>query len=215
MKILDFNGIKLTWLGHSSFKFRFNEKIMYIDPYEVKEHEKADLILITHGHYDHCSIPDLIKLTKQETIIVSTPDTTSKLAGKVEGGNLKLVKPGDSLELLGVKINAVPAYNLNKKFHPKANEWVGYVFVINDITFYHAGDSDFIPEMETLSADVVFLPISGTYVMDAREAVQAARKIMPKVVIPMHYGKIVGDKKDAEKFKEWCYFCEVKVMEKN
>ena len=215
MKILDFNGVKLTWLGHSSFKFTFDDKVMYIDPYDVKEHEKADLILITHGHYDHCSIPDLIKLTKQETIIVSTPDTTSKLSGKVQGGDLKLVKPGDTLELLGIKIDVVPAYNINKKFHPKANDWVGYVFQINNIKFYHAGDSDFIPEMENLSADVAMLPISGTYVMNAEEAVQAARKIMPKIVIPMHYGKIVGDKKDAEKFKEWCYFCEVKIMEKN
>ena len=95
MKILDFNGIRVKWLGHDAYRFDFDDKIMYIDPYEVKESDKADLILITHGHYDHCSIPDLQKLTKKETLIVTTPDTTSKMSGKVEGGNIKLVKPGD------------------------------------------------------------------------------------------------------------------------
>ena len=213
MKILEFNNVKVKWLGHDSFRFDFSGKIMYIDPYEVKEHDKADLILITHGHYDHCSIADLRKLVKDETIIITTPDTTSKLSGKVEGGHVKLAKPGDNFDVLGIKIKAIAAYNIDKQFHPKANQWLGYLFTINNITFYHAGDSDFIPEMEDLSADVAFLPVSGTYVMNAEEAAKAARKIMPKIAIPMHYGKIVGSKKDAEKFKELCTFCQVKIME--
>ncbi len=212
MRELDFSGIKVKWLGHSSFKFDFG-KILYIDPYEVHGHDKADIILITHGHYDHCSIKDLQKLTKENTIIITTPDTTSKLSGKVQGGNLKLAKPGDSFNLGDVKVQAVPAYNTNKDFHPKANEWVGYVIEINNLKFYHAGDTDFIPEMKEISVDVALLPVSGTYVMTVEEAAQAVEKIMPKIAIPMHYGKIVGDKTDGEKFKEKCTFCKVELMD--
>jgi L-ascorbate metabolism protein UlaG (beta-lactamase superfamily) len=212
MKILDFNGIKVKWLGHASYRFDFG-KIMYIDPYEVKETDKADIILITHGHFDHCSIPDLQRLTKEDTLIVTTPDTTSKLSGKVEGGKVKLVKPGDKFDYQGINIKVVPAYNLNKEFHPHDNDWVGYVFTINNIRFYHAGDTDLIPEMNDISADVVFLPVSGKYVMTAEEAALAAKKIMPKIAIPMHYGKIIGDKTDGKRFKELCKACEVKLMD--
>ena len=213
MKVLDFSGVKVKWLGHDSYKFMFDDKIMYIDPYEVKETDKADIILVTHGHYDHCSIQDLKKLIKQDTIIITTPDTTSKLSGKVQGGDMKLASPGKKFDVKGIKVEAVPAYNINKKFHPKENQWVGYVFTIKNIKFYHAGDTDFIPEMSDIQADVVFLPVSGTYVMTAEEAMHAAKKIMPKVAIPMHYGQIVGEKTDAVKFKEMCDFCRVEIMD--
>ena len=213
MKVLDFNGVKVKWFGHDSYKIEYGDKKIYIDPYEMKDSGKADIVLITHGHYDHCSIPDLQRLVKEDTLIVTTPDTTSKLSGKVKGGNLKLVKPGDAFRYQDVEIRAVPAYNIGKDFHPKENDWVGYVFKINNITFYHAGDTDFIPEMSEISADVAFLPISGTYVMDVQEALLAVRKIMPKIVIPMHYGKIVGEKSQAEKFKKLCTLCRVEIME--
>ncbi|NTV24137.1 MAG: MBL fold metallo-hydrolase [Nanoarchaeota archaeon] len=213
MKSLDINGIKIRWLGHDGYRFEFDGKIMLIDPFETAETEKADIILVTHGHYDHCSIADIQKLTKKETLIATTPDTTSKFSGKVQGGVIKLVKPGDSFEHLGIKIAAVPAYNINKPFHPKENLWVGYIFTIKGIRFYHAGDTDYIPEMADISADVVFLPVSGTYVMTAEEAVIAARKIMPKIAIPMHYGKIVGTKSDAETFAKGCTFCQVKILD--
>jgi L-ascorbate metabolism protein UlaG (beta-lactamase superfamily) len=213
MKTLDFNGIKVTWLGHDSFRFIFNKTILYIDPYEIKENDQADIILITHGHYDHCSIQDLKKLVKKDTLIVTTPDTTSKFSGKVQGGTIKLVKPGDSFIYRDIEIKAVPAYNTNKQYHPKENQWVGYILKINNIRFYHAGDTDFIPEMEDIQVDVAFLPISGTYVMNVEEAVAATRKIMPKIAIPMHYGKIIGSKADAQKYKELCTFCNVRIME--
>jgi L-ascorbate metabolism protein UlaG (beta-lactamase superfamily) len=212
MRVLDFSGIKVKWLGHDSYRFDFNGKIMYIDPYEVKETEQADIILITHGHYDHCSIEDLKKLVKDDTIIFTTPDTTSKLASKVHGGHIKLVKPGDAFVEGNIKINTVPSYNIDKEFHPKANEWVGYIFEINGIKFYHAGDTDLIPEMEEIQCDVAFLPVSGTYVMNVEQAVQAARMIMPKIAIPMHYGKIVGKVTDGEEFKRLCTFCRVEVF---
>jgi L-ascorbate metabolism protein UlaG (beta-lactamase superfamily) len=213
MKTLDFGGILVKWLGHDSYKFTFDSKVMYIDPFEVSETDKADIILITHEHYDHCSIKDLKNLVKQDTLIVTTPDTTSKLSGKVNGGTVKLVKPGDSFDYKNIKIKAVPAYNINKTFHPKENDWVGYVFTIKNIKFYHAGDTDFIPEMNDIQADVAFLPVSGTYVMTPEEAVKAAKKIMPKIAIPMHYGKIIGEKTDGEKFQKLCTFCQVKLMD--
>jgi L-ascorbate metabolism protein UlaG (beta-lactamase superfamily) len=213
MKILDISGIKMKWLGHDSFRFDFDGKIMYIDPFQVTDEEKADIILITHEHYDHCSIADLKKLTKESTLIVATPDVTSKLSGKVNSGKMQLVKPGDTFIYKDVKIRAVPAYNLDKPFHPKENEWLGYVFTIRGVTFYHTGDSDLIPEMSEIKCDVALLPISGTYVMTAAEAAEAAKIIKPKIAIPMHYGKIIGSKADAEKFKSLCTSCEVRIMD--
>ncbi len=213
MKTLDLNGVKLKWLGHDSFRFDFDNTILYIDPFEVKDEDKADILLITHEHYDHCSIADLKKLTKEDTLIVATPDVTSKLSGKVNIGKMQLIEPGKAFIYKGVKIKAVPAYNINKPFHPKDNMWVGYVFTIKNTTFYHAGDTDMIPEMSEIKCDVALLPVSGTYVMTVQEAVEAAKRIKPKIAIPMHYGKIIGTKSDAEKFKELCTFCEVEIMD--
>jgi L-ascorbate metabolism protein UlaG (beta-lactamase superfamily) len=213
MKVLDFNGVKVKWLGHDSFKFDFDNLKLYIDPFQVIDTDKADIILITHEHYDHCSIADLKKLVKEDTLIVATPDVTSKLSGKVNGGKIQLVKPGDKFIYKEIMIKAVPAYNTNKQFHPKDNLWVGYVFTIKGVTFYHAGDTDLITEMKDIKADVAFLPVSGTYVMNVNEAVDAAKIIMPKIAIPMHYGKIIGTKSDADKFKELCTFCDVRIMD--
>ncbi|MBN2422437.1 MBL fold metallo-hydrolase [Candidatus Woesearchaeota archaeon] len=214
MKVLNINNVKLKWLGQSSFKLEYGDLKIYIDPYQLSEEDKADIILITHGHYDHCSIADIAKLTKAETKIITTPDTTSKLASKVEGGNPILIKPGDKLELKkeDILVEAVPAYNTNKAFHPKDNQWVGYILTINKVRFYHSGDSDAIPEMNTIKADIVMLPVGGTYTMNAGEAAKIVNIIKPRIAIPMHYGKIVGSKTDAERFKELCQ-CEVRILD--
>ncbi|MEM3374208.1 MAG: MBL fold metallo-hydrolase [Candidatus Woesearchaeota archaeon] len=213
-EILDFNNVKVEWLGHDGFKFYYNGLFLYIDPFEAKDEklrDKSDIVLITHSHYDHCSEKDLKKIISEKTQIFCPYDVPDKL--KTIKANFNKMKPNDKLSYKDVIIEAVPSYNINKPFHPRQNEWLGFIFTINGIKFYHTGDSDFIPEMSEISCDVAFLPVSGTYVMNVNEAVEAARKIMPKVAIPMHYGKIVGEVSDAEKFKKLCTFCQVKIME--
>jgi L-ascorbate metabolism protein UlaG (beta-lactamase superfamily) len=186
---------RMTWLGHDVFKID-GSKSVYIDPYQIDAGDKADLILVTHDHFDHCSPEDVEKVQQPETVIVTEKDSAQKLSG--DG---KTVKPGDSLTIDNVKIEAVPAYNTNKDFHPKANGWLGFVLEMDGVRIYHAGDTDFIPEMKDLKVDIALLPVSGTYVMTADEAVEAALAIKPGVAVPMHYGAIVGDSTDADVFK--------------
>jgi L-ascorbate metabolism protein UlaG (beta-lactamase superfamily) len=188
----------IHWLGHASFKIT-GEKIVYIDPWKLKDGEPADIILITHNHYDHLSPEDVAKIATDRTWIVTTGDAAKKLSG-----NIKTIKPGDSIIVEGIKIEAVPAYNVNKNFHPKANNWVGFIVTINNKRIYHSGDCDFMPEMKNIKADIVLMPVGGTYTMTAEEAANAVNTINPEVAIPMHYDDIVGSKADAEKFRNFC-----------
>ena len=197
-EIMSVDNIK--WLGHDTFKIVENGVTIYTDPFKINSDEKADIIFISHGHYDHCSPDDVAKIASSSTTIITTPDCAKQLKG-----NIKTVKPGDKINIDKLEIKAVPAYNINKDFHPKANNWVGFVFSISNKKYYFTGDTDYIPEMDQLKEehiDIAFIPVSGTYVMDANEAVKATLAIMPKIAIPMHYGSIVGSKSDAEQFKE-------------
>ena len=187
---------KINWLGHDAFKIDAS-KCIYIDPYEIKSDAKADLILITHEHFDHCSPDDVAKIQMPETVIVTEKDSAQKVSGDV-----RLMKPGDSLSIDDIKIEAVPAYNTNKDFHPKKAGWLGFILEIDGVRVYHAGDTDFIPEMKDLNVDIALLPVSGTYVMTAQEAVKAALDIKPNIAIPMHYDSIVGTKDDAKTFAD-------------
>jgi L-ascorbate metabolism protein UlaG (beta-lactamase superfamily) len=187
----------IHWLGHDTFKITA-EKVIYTDPFKIKKKDKADIILITHDHYDHCSPDDIKKLQGTDTIIVATADCAKKLSG-----NIKTIKAGDKINAGGVEIEAVPSYNTNKQFHPKSSGWVGYIFTAGGQRIYIAGDTDYIPEMKTFNnIDIALLPVSGTYVMTAEDAVKAALDIRPKVAIPMHYGSIVGDESDARRFAD-------------
>lgn len=194
----------LEWLGHASFKIT-GEKVIYIDPFKLKgNEEKADLILITHEHFDHCSPEDISKIQKEDTIIVAPEDCKAKLTG-----NMETILPNSEKTVAGIKIETIPAYNIDKfrepgiPFHPKENNWIGYIININSKRIYHAGDTDNIPEMKTLKdIDIALLPVGGTYTMTAEEAAQAANIIKAKLTIPMHYNDIVGTKDDADKFKE-------------
>lgn len=184
----------IHWLGHDTFKIE-GEKVIYTDPFKIKKKDTADIILITHDHFDHCSPEDVQKIQGPDTVVVATPDCAGKLSG-----NIKKVKPGDKITVSGIEIEAVPSYNTNKQFHTKDKGWVGYIFNVKGQRIYIAGDTDYIPEMKTFRVDIALLPVSGTYVMTADEAVKAALDIKPKIAIPMHYGAIVGTENDAEKF---------------
>lgn len=187
----------IKWLGHDTFKIT-GEKTIFTDPYQITKPDRADIILITHDHFDHFSPDDIKKLLKEDTVLVLPKDC----AGKIEAKEV-IVKPGDRVIVEGIEIEAVPAYNTNKNFHPKEKGWVGYIFKVSGKRIYIAGDTDYIPEMKTLKdIDIALLPVSGTYVMDADEAVQAALDIAPKLAIPMHYGSIVGSERDALYFAE-------------
>ena len=187
----------IHWLGHDTFKIT-GEKVIYTDPFKIKKADSADIILITHEHYDHCSPEDVKKIQGPNTVIVTVADCAKKLSGKI-----KIVKPGDKINVEGIKIEAVPSYNTNKQFHQKNRGWVGYIFTVKGQRIYIAGDTDYIPEMKTFkNIDIALLPVSGTYVMTADEAVKAALDIKPRIAIPMHYGSIVGDKNDAKRFAD-------------
>ena len=198
---------KLRWLGHSSFKI-IGEKIIVIDPYQIEEGISADIILITHNHYDHLSPEDLRKIRGEHTQIVIPASSAGGLSG-----NVKTVEPGDLLNLEGIEIQVVPSYNIDKRFHPKEKNYVGYVVTVDGVSYYHAGDTDLIPEMKDIKADVALLPVGGTYTMDAEEAARAAKDIQPRVAIPMHWGSIIGGRKDAERFRDLCD-CDVVILEK-
>ncbi len=209
---MEFEGIVIESKGHAGVKIK-GEKIIYIDPFQLGEEEKADIILITHGHYDHCSVADIKKVSDEKTIAVITPDCQSKLPPeRVTLGDIKIIKPKMQLNISGINIEAVPAYNINKEFHQKEEDWVGYIVTVNGKRIYHAGDTDLIPEMNNLKGiDVAFLPVGGTYTMGAKEAANAANIIQPKIAVPMHYGKIVGSTQDAETFKKLCE-CKVEIL---
>ncbi len=210
---MEIGGSDIQFLGHSGFLVRNGvSKKIAIDPYNISDNvEKVDLILITHSHYDHCSIKDISKLSKEGTIIVIPPDGQSKIT-KIEGVEMQIVEVGDKLEFGNVKIETLPAYNINKEYHPKNEGWLGYLIKVNDLVIYHSGDTDKIPEMEKLTGYgkhgtefVALLPVSGKYVMDADEAFEVANLIKPALVIPMHYGAgVAGTKEDAEKFVKLC-----------
>jgi L-ascorbate metabolism protein UlaG (beta-lactamase superfamily) len=200
---------RLSWLGHDGILYQ-NGKTVYFDPYEISGGPPADLILISHNHFDHCSPDDVKKIQKEDTIIVTESESAQKLSGSLE-----IMKPGEAKTFQGILIETVPAYNTNKDFHPKAKGWLGFIVTIEGTRIYHPGDTDFIPEMKGFETDIAFLPVSGTYVMTAGEAAEAARALKPKIAIPMHYGAIVGSDQDAMEFKELLQgIVEVRILTK-
>ena len=215
------NSIK--WFGRAAFSFTDQNanKIYYVDPLNLRpaELEKANLIFITHAHQDHFSPPDIKKIIKDDTIIIAPPDILSEIK---TADALKLaVTPNKSYETKGFKFQTIPAYNTNpakSHFHPKTNNWVGYIFELNGKKIFHAGDTDFIPEMKdlkNLNLDIAMLPIGGVYTMEVKEAAKAANAIEAKITIPMHYRELNPDNwhELEEDFKNLVTNSEVVILE--
>jgi L-ascorbate metabolism protein UlaG (beta-lactamase superfamily) len=188
----------IHWFGQSAFRIEDETLQIYIDPYKLPANlPKADIIFITHAHFDHFSMEDIAKVRTEHTIIVAPKDVASKF-----GDSAITIVPGNDYTIGKLKVTTVPAYNIDKKFHPKANGWVGYIITLsNGQKIYHAGDTDFIPEMRKIVTDIAMLPCGGTYTMTAKQAAEAANVFKPKLLIPMHYGSIVGSNADADTVK--------------
>lgn len=178
-------------------------RVIYFDPFQIREESRrADIVLVTHSHYDHLDPESISSVSKNGTVYVAPASIEKEMRSAVSEGELITVKPGDDVEISGVRVQAVPAYNRLKPFHPKRNQWVGYVVTMDGIRYYVAGDTDAVSELEGISCDVALVPIGGTYTMTAKEAAKLINAIGPETAIPTHYGSIVGKKEDAETFRE-------------
>ncbi len=201
-------------LCHNSIKITENV-IVYVDPFKInKEYHDADYVFFTHSHYDHFSPEDIEKVKKESTVFIVTEDLKQKAEDLYGKENILVVKPNEDYHVSDFDFKTTYAYNVNKAFHPKENKWVGYLIQINNKTYYIAGDTDNIEEIQDIECDEAFIPIGGTYTMNYKEAAELANVIKAKVVIPTHYGSIVGDKEDAIKFKELVEGKEVKILMK-
>ncbi|MGH9434425.1 MAG: MBL fold metallo-hydrolase [Terriglobia bacterium] len=213
MKLLN---LDFERIAHDTFRIA-GSKVLYTDPFRVAKPDKPDLVLLSHEHSDHMSLEDLAKVITPKTHIVASPLCRESLQG-VKAATIQYLKPGDKTTVEEIEITAVPAYNLNKfrspgnPFHPKESLGDGFIFKMDGTTVYYAGDTDHIPEMNGFRCDIALLPVSGTYVMTAEEAAQAAADINPRIAVPMHYNAIVGTDADALKFKSLVNNCRVEIV---
>jgi L-ascorbate metabolism protein UlaG (beta-lactamase superfamily) len=192
---------RFTWFRQAAFRWVGDGHTVYIDPWGTPpDAAPADLILITHAHFDHFQPEEIERLSTPSTKVAAPYDVAREL-----GGDVTPVAPGESHEVAGVRFTTVPAYNVREEalqFHPKANRWVGYVVELEGRAFYHAGDTDHAPELDEIRTDVAFVPVGGHYTMDVKEAGGLVRAIAPGLAVPMHYGFVVGSPSDGERFRE-------------
>ena len=188
-------------LCHSSIKIN-KEKVIYIDPFKIeKNYNDADIVFITHDHYDHYSEEDIDKVINENTIIIIPEELLTKLLRKgINKNAIITVEPNEKYMVQGIKFETIPAYNTNKTFHPKENGWVGYIIEIKGVRYYIAGDTDIPEENRRVKCDVAFVPVGGTYTTDFKEVAQLINEIQPKIAVPIHYGSVVGTKQDATDF---------------
>jgi L-ascorbate metabolism protein UlaG (beta-lactamase superfamily) len=201
---MNIGDVEIKWLGHSGFLIK-NSKVIYIDPYNIKENsEKADFILITHSHYDHCSIADIKNIIKEKTKVILTADSQSKMTRFNIPIDIQIAEPNKEFNFGDLKISVLPAYNLDNPAHSKEEEWVGYLIKINDVFIYHAEMQKLTGHKQPDKKFIALLPVGGRFTMNAEEAAEAAKLIKPFLAIPMHYGSIIGTIEDAKEFVELC-----------
>ena len=193
-------------LYHSSIRIS-NNKVIYIDPFKIdKNYNDADIVFITHDHYDHYSDEDIDKVINENSTIIIPEELLTKLLRKgINKNAIITVEPNEKYMVQGIKFETIPSYNTNKTFHPKENGWVGYIITLDDIRYYIAGDTDITEENRKVKCDVAFVPVGGTYTMDFKEAAQLINEIQPKIAVPIHYGSVVGTKQDATDFIKLLY----------
>ncbi len=216
--MLEVEGINIQWVGHDGYRLRANNKTIYLDPYKLSQNynniKDADLIFITHNHYDHLSIEDIDKLINSNTKIVCSYECFEALNKKYSKNEIVTLNPKEKSVIENIEVEAVSAYNTDKNFHPKADNKIGFIININNLKIYHTGDTDIIPEMEGIDPDIAFVPVSGTYVMSAEEAAKAVNELIKprKIAIPMHYDSIVGSINDAETFCNKVNVCKTEIL---
>lgn len=225
--MFEYLGVQIRWYGHDTFTLSGGADgdgkslTICFDPYKLTKPISADIVLISHNHFDHLSMEDLSNVVNENTTIIASNECVSQLSS-IRCKQTIGISPQEEKTISGVKVKAVPAYNLDKinpdtqkPFHPKEDNKVGFIVTIDGKSFYHTGDSDLIPEMDDLKVDVLLIPVSGTYVMTAKEAAKAVEKIKPKLAIPMHYGTIVGSEADAMELKNMVTsLCEIQILTK-
>lgn len=186
----------------SSLKFS-KDKIIYFDPFKISdEYHDADYIFITHDHFDHYDVDSINKIKKDDTKIIIPDTLREKSLELFSEDNILVVEPLKDYVVGDISFRTVPAYNTNKDFHPRSNNWVGYVVNLDNHSYYVMGDTDSIPEAKEVKCDVLFIPIGGTYTMDYKEAAELTNIIRPLVAVPIHYSTVVGTREDANKFLE-------------
>ncbi|MBI5377218.1 MAG: MBL fold metallo-hydrolase [Thaumarchaeota archaeon] len=217
--MLEYNGVRINWYGHDTITLTKDNILICFDPYQLDKKFHADIVLISHNHFDHLSVVDLQKIADEKTVIIAAKECIGQI--KLPCKKLIGVAPNEKIDIDGFKINVIRAYNIDKinpdtekPFHPKEDNKVGYIITVNNNRFYHTGDSDLIPEMTDIKPDVLFVPVSGTYVMTPNEAANAVKEIKPKLAIPIHYGSIVGSQNDAKTFKKLVTSSEVQILSK-
>jgi len=208
--LIIYESLTIQWLGHAGFVFNnsSNQRVC-IDPFKVKDasYESVDVLIITHEHADHCSPEDMNKFVSPNTEVIGI-NLAKNMLEKLTCKSIHYVKPGDKVKIKDIEFDIISAYNINKfrpsgePFHPKKDNKIGVVVNLDGFKIYHTGDSDLIPEMNEIHTDVALLPVSGTYVMTVSEAIEATKVLQPKLVIPMHFGSIVGSKDMADEFKQ-------------
>jgi len=187
-------SISIAWLGHATFKIDIDGRILYIDPWKVEAAAgDGDIVLVSHSHYDHYSQEDIRKVASEDAVLVASSDVVI-----AEGAGISL-EPGKSTVQQDITIEGIPAYNIGKEFHPRGNNWLGFIIQAGGKRIYYAGDTDVTNEMKNLKdIDCALLPVGGTYTMDAVEAAEAASAFRPGTAVPYHWGDIIGSGKDAE-----------------